>query len=527
MHWADKIAKEIITSGKFKPYWVDDMKTPSGYAHIGSVLGPMIHSAVYRALEDVGEKTTLTYVINDFDTADEFPPNFKEQLQEHAGKVLKMIPSPVDGFDNLADLLADDLKKALSYLGFEASYLSSWDMYHEGKFDEVIRIALDNSEKIQEIYEKVSGSQKKAAGWLPFQVICENCGKLGTTKVTGWDGEKVTYKCEENLVTWAKGCGHEGVVSPFGGNGKLPWKVDWPAHWKVVGVTIEGAGKDHASAGGSYDIAMTLCREVFKYPEPYRLPYEFILIGGKKMSSSKGLGLKAHDLAGIFPAEVARFLFISADIKSQSNFDPMGTMAIPDLFDSYDKCWEAYDKNGDETLARTYVLSQISNIPEKEKGFFVPRFRDVANYLSQGLTSEEILEKFEKTKNGKLDDSELSVLEERIKYANSWIKNYAPDDYRFELTEEVPDAVAKLTENQKKYLGRIHEIYDKGNAESPEELQNNIYLLSQEIGLSGKEAFSAIYLSLIGKFNGPRAGVLLFNIGKDKVLERLKEVSNL
>lgn len=111
MHWADKVASEIIASGKFKPYWVDDMKTPSGYAHIGSMLGPVIHSAIYRALKDAGSEATLTYVINDFDTADEFPPNFKEELKEHAGKVLKMIPSPVDGFDNLADLLAEDLKK--------------------------------------------------------------------------------------------------------------------------------------------------------------------------------------------------------------------------------------------------------------------------------------------------------------------------------------------------------------------------------------------------------------------------------
>lgn len=522
MHWADKIAKEIIASGKYKPYWVDDMKTPSGYAHIGSVLGPMIHSAIYRALRDAGQNSTLTYVINDFDTADEFPPNFKDQLQEHAGKVLKMIPSPVEGFANLADLLADDLKKSLAYLGFEATYLSSWDMYHQGKFDEVIKIALDNSEKIQEIYEKVSGSQKKAAGWLPFQVICEKCGKLGTTKVTGWDGEKVTYRCEEDLVTWAKGCGYEGKVSPYGGTGKLPWKVDWPAHWKVVGVTVEGAGKDHASAGGSYDIAMTLCREVFKYPEPYRLPYEFILIGGKKMSSSRGLGLKAHDLVNILPAAVARFLFISADIKSQSNFDPIGTMAIPDLFDSYDKCWEANDKNGDETLARTYVLSQISNIPGKEKGFFVPRFRDVANYLAQGLDEKEVLLMFEKLKNGKLDNSELSILEERIKYAKIWLANYAPDEYKFEITKDIPIEAKKLTNEQKNYLSKIIPLLSKETNGAG--LQIALYELSKQLGMSAKDAFSAIYISLIGKTHGPRAGVLIINIGKDKVSDRITSI---
>ena len=107
MHWADKIAQEIVTSGKYKPYWVDDMKTPSGYAHIGSMLGPMIHSAIYRALKDAGQETILTYVFNDFDPADEFPESLKKTLEGHQGEALKMIPSPDPDFDNLADFLAD------------------------------------------------------------------------------------------------------------------------------------------------------------------------------------------------------------------------------------------------------------------------------------------------------------------------------------------------------------------------------------------------------------------------------------
>jgi lysyl-tRNA synthetase class I len=41
--------------------------------------------------------------------------------------------------------------------------------------------------------------------------------------------------------------------------------------------------------------------------------------------------------------------------------------------------------------------------------------------------------------------------------------------------------------------------------------------------MSTKDAFSAIYLSLIGKTHGPRAGALLINIGRKNVLERFKE----
>jgi len=522
MHWADRITKEIIASGKFKPYWVDDMKTPSGFAHIGSMVGPIVHSCVYRALKDGGSDGIFTFVINDFDHADNMASEFKGEYGKYLGMSLKMIPSPDPKYKNMADYFAADFVESIRSLGVEARIISSWELYHQGKFDEVIKVALDNSEKIQDIYKKVSGSAKKEKGWLPFQVVCEKCQKLGTTRVFAWDGKEVLYKCEPNMVAWAEGCGHEGKISPFGGNGKLPWKVDWAAHWKVIGVTIEGAGKDHASAGGSYDIAMAICKDVFRYEKPYRLPYEFILIGGKKMSSSKGLGFKAHDLVKILPASIARFLFVSADIKSQSNFDPMSTMAIPDLFDEYDKCWEAYDKKGDEKLARTYELSQVGKIPEKEKGFFVPRFRDIANYLSQGFCLDEIVGKLNEIKGGKIDDSEMGIIEERVKYAKIWLENYAPDEFRFEMTEKIPEEVKKLTETQKKYLKAIIKLFNED--ETAESLQISLYELSKQLNIPTKDAFSAIYLSFMGKTHGPRAGMLLSKFGKEKVVERIKKI---
>lgn len=520
MYWADKIAKQIIDSGKNKPYWVDDMKTPSGFAHVGSLKGPLLHSVIYRALSDVSkEKTEFTFVFNDFDPADELPPEFKTSLSKFMAFPLKKIPSPQKGFESLGDFLANDLKIAMEELGVEAKYLSSWDMYHEGKFDEVIKTALDNSDKIQDIYQKVSGSKKKEQGWLPFQVICENCGKLGTTKVYAWDGKVVSYKCEPKLVTWAKGCGHEGKLSPFGGTGKLPWKVDWPAHWKVIGVTVEGAGKDHASAGGSYDIAMALCEEVFKYPHPFKVPYEFLLIGGKKMSSSKGLGLKAHDLTKILPPEVGRFLFIRADYREQINFDPVGTMAIPDLFDEYDRTWQAYIDGSDETLARAFELSQIKQVPEKKK-IFPPRFRDVANYMQ--LPNIDLKNKFEEEKGSALTQEELRLLEDRKKYANIWLQNYAPQQFKIEMAESMSPEVKKLSTHQKKYLEGVIRLIEK--QADAEKLQVDLYELSKSQKIDTKKAFSAIYIALIGRDHGPKAAWFLLQYPKEKVIQRLKEV---
>ena len=516
MYWADKIAKQIVDSKKFKPYWVDDMKTPSGFAHVGSLRGPIIHSLIYRALKDAGVDATFTFVINDFDPVKELSGDFKESFTKYLGFPLRGAPSPEKGYGSFAEYFTKDFKKNFEDLGVEARFLSSWDMYHEGKFDGVVREALDAAEKIQGIYQKISGSQKREKGWLPFQNICEKCGKIGTVRVYAWDGKEVSYKCEPNMVTWAKGCGHEGKISPFGGTGKLPWKVDWAAHWKVIGVTIEGAGKDHASAGGSYDIAMALCKEVFNYPQPFKLPYEFFLIGGRKMSSSKGLGVKAHDLVKMLPPEIGRFLFTRTDYRQQINFDPMGKMAIPDLFDEYDKCWQAYIEGSDEDLTRAFVLAQIKTVPEKSS-LFLPRFREVAQVTQMPNTDPKTY--FEEKKGNKLENKEKEVLEERVKYAKFWLEEYAPDEAKFKVaaSERGAKTRGKLPSEFYQKLIKITE-----SVSSPEELEKKLYILIKESGFSTKEVFAELYILLINKPYGPKLAWLIWE-NKEKALKKLKE----
>src|SRR5450830_1770407 len=108
------------------------MKTPSGFAHIGSMLGPVIHSAIYRALKDVGQDVTFTFVINDFDHADDMPASLIDEYKKYLGISLKMIPSPDPGYKSMADYFAADFVNSIRSLGVEAKIVSSWDLYHEG-----------------------------------------------------------------------------------------------------------------------------------------------------------------------------------------------------------------------------------------------------------------------------------------------------------------------------------------------------------------------------------------------------------
>jgi lysyl-tRNA synthetase class 1 len=504
MFWADGVAEEIINSKKHKPYWVDDMFTPSGFAHVGSVRGPLVHDMLYKALKDAKQEVRSTYIMNDFDPIDGLPPEFSEKFEKYLGVPLRAVPSPEEGFDSFADYFAKDFQSVLRSLGVEAQFLSSWDMYREGKFNEAIKSALDNSDKIQDIYQKVSGSKKREKGWLPLQVICENCGKLGTTRVHDWDGKTVAYTCEPEMVKWAKGCSHTGRMSPYDGKGKLPWKVDWPAHWKVLGITIEGAGKDHSSAGGSRDIARALCEEVFKYPDPFNLPYEFFLIGGKKMSSSKGLGLKARDLTSLLPPDVGRFLFTKTDYKRAIEFDPFETMAIPVLFDEYQKAADAYFNKDNDDLGRLFKFSQIGEIKKPPK----VRFQVLAQWVQMPNMEEEI------KKEG---------LEVWAKYAKNWIENFAPESEKFAVLKEIPEAAKSLSKTQKELLSKLgKEIEKKWDGEA---FQTRIYDLGKELGLTGKETFASIYISLIGKDHGPKAAWLILSLGKDFVMKRFEEAS--
>lgn len=522
MFWSDKIAKDIIDSGAHKPYWVDDMFTPSGFAHIGSLRGPIVHDVVYRSLIDAKATTTFTYIFNDFDPVDGLPSEL-ERMAPELGRPLRLAKSPEDGFTSFADYFTKDFQHVLRSLGVRATFHSSWDMYHEGKFDGVIREALDNALLIQEIYQRVSGSKKRDKGWLPLQVICEQCGKLGTTRVHGWDGTLITYTCEPEMVTWARGCGYTGKTSPFTDSknpahhpGKLPWKVDWPAHWKVLGVTIEGAGKDHSSAGGSRDIAKELCRDVFHIDNPYNLPYEFFLIGGKKMSSSKGLGLKGRDLTSLLPPEVGRFLFTRTDHRQAIEFDPMGTMAIPDLFDEYDRCWAAYNTDGDENLSRAFMLSQIDTLPEKNASLFLPRFRDVANF--EQLPNVDILARFEQMKGSPLTDVERDIIRLRSTYAKVWLKTYAPDEYRYQISTKTANDYT-LSSQQWAFLNALAKIWP--TVEDPEMLQSELFSLARKQNLDLKAAFKALYLVVLDKEHGPRAGWLRKQFAPEAIVSRL------
>ncbi|MFI5265190.1 MAG: lysine--tRNA ligase, partial [Candidatus Levyibacteriota bacterium] len=434
MFWADEILQN--RSGK---EWINDAWTPSGIIHMGGLKGPVIHDVLFKILKSQGKDVKYTFGFDEMDAIDGLPDALKEKLEKYMGIPVSSAPAPV-GEGTFAQYYSKMMLDAFKKLNIEAEIYLASDYYKKGVYDKAIRYVLDNADKIRKVYSEMY-KKEIADMWFPIQVVCPKCGKVGTTKVTAWDGEQVSYECSKTLVKWAEGCGEAGRIFPFGGNATMTFKVEWAAKWWTFGVTIEGAGKDHASAGGTYDIARKLIKDVFGQEPPLFLPYEFFLYDGKKMSSSKGLGLTAEELMEVMPPQMVRFLMIKTEPNTAVEFNPFGTQIIPKLYEDYQKAAEEYSNKTESNMARAFELCQTGDI-QKVPDF---RFLTLAQWVQMPNMEDEI------KKEG---------LEEWVKYAKVWIEKYAPESDKFEVLKKLPEEAKNLTDLQKKYLGMLSEELD-------------------------------------------------------------------
>ena len=400
------------------------------------------------------------------------------------------------------------------------------ELYGDGSMDKFIRQALDRAEVVRDIYLRVSNVER-APGWLPVSVICENCGRIGTTLATDWDGQTVAYECKPDYVTWATGCGNSGRVVPAGGRAKLPFNVDWAAKWSHFGITIEGCGKDLGTKGGSRDRSDAISREVFDREPPLNVVYEFLNVGGRKMSTSKGSGAAAHEMADLIPPELIRFLFLRHKPKRALDFDPGGD-AIPGLFDEFDRLAAAVDGRpvrGElpADFERIFRLSLVD--PDADPAAEAARYRPAFRHLTMlvQVPGVDLVARMTEEKGEPLDEVELAILEQRAGVARAWLDGWAPDRYQVAVREELPVAeVAELTEVQALFLGDMAEGAASEHPVGGDAWQDLIYRSGQARGVSSRDAFAAVYSALLGRTNGPRAGWLLASLEESFVVDRLR-----
>ncbi|MEK7208611.1 MAG: lysine--tRNA ligase, partial [Patescibacteria group bacterium] len=535
--WLDRVVAEARPRARNKTRLVvRDEKTASGRIHVGSLRGVVIHGAVSRALSEAKLPSAFFYEINDFDPFDDIPSFLnREEFERHLGKPLFAVPAPdlpapagalrADGQaggtpENYAEYFGGEFIAVIKRLGFAAEFYRASALYREGRMNDAIRIALLRAPLIARIYEEVSGA-KREKNWLPVSLVCEHCGKIGTTKALSFDGERVKYECG-NFVEWAVGCGRGGAMSPYNGGAKLLWKAEWAAKFFVLGVDVEGAGKDHSTKGGAREIADRIAREVYDIEPPVNIPYEFFHVGGRKMSTSRGAGASAREIAELLPPKLLRFLMLYKDPARVIDFDPSAD-TIPNLYDTYDSYAEEFWKGGAGDYAKIFRFSHPRADARGLGERFLPRFSEVA-YLVQ-MPHLEFLKEIEKMAGRSLMAEDKQEAEERAFYARRWLESCAPEKYKFEIQKALPAAAKALREEQRKALARVRALLEANPMADGQTLHGKLHELKTELGIAPKDFFSALYLSLLGKESGPKAGWFLSVLDRDFLLKRLREAS--
>ena len=517
MFWTEEIAAKC-TGAQI----INDSKTPSGRVHVGALRGVLIHDAIFRTLREKGIEARYLFGVDDFDPVDEIPKGEDEHFGKYIGWPLCNTPAPCGGEGDMAEHYMREFWQVFADLGVKVERYRMRDIYRSGQFNTAIDMILRNAEKVRRVYKEVSNSDRPAH-WYPFQVICEKCGCIGTTEVHDYDGALVSYRCLPTKVVNPKlnlgrGCGHEGKMSPFDGRGKLPWKLEWVAKWVAFPVTIEGAGKDHSTKGGSRDVSEACLRAIYGTEPPLRVPYEFFLVGGAKMSSSRGVGASARDMADLLPPEVLRFLMIRTKPNSPVNFD-VREEGIVKLFNEFDRAHTRvnHDKTATADEACVNRLCELT----REGDYFNANFQLVSALVQ--MPHLDTVAQITKRKGSPLTDVERRHLDQRIASAKLWVENYASEEEKTRLQETLPARAHELTAAQRAFLHRLAAELRETVWED-DALQAKVFETARLTPIEQPVAFKAIYRVLLDREAGPKAGNLLAFLDREYVIARFGEL---
>ncbi len=522
MHWIDEVAESLLSRGR--EHVVASGISISGHIHIGHSNDVFIADGVRRAVEERGGRAEAIWYADDFDPLRRVPWPLPPSYQRYLGMPYATLPSPEEGFEDFVDYFSRGFIASFREFGLRLKVMRGSQVYRSGRMAPLIRLSLERAEEIRGILNRYR-DRPLPEGWLPYDPLCENCGRISTTRAYAWSGDYVKYVCEG--CSYVGGCGHEGKADYTKGEGKLTWRVEWPARWKLLGVTCEPFGKDHAVRGGSYETGKEIAERVFGWQAPYPIPYEWVSLSGKRMSSSRGVVFTLSQWLSVAEPELLRyFIFRSKAMKSKS-FDP--GLPLLDLYDEYDRVEELYFSGGEgrreEQLSRIYELSQVEGVPARKPQRVPFRFAAVLSQVV-GEREERGLEIMRE--RGFLvqpEEEDLRRALGRLRRARRWVEEYAPEWMRFRVLEVLPEEVrGRLTEVQRRALSRLAAELREGEYD-PLALHNKVYEVARGLGMDPPELFRALYLVFIGREAGPRVGNFLSAMERSFVVSRLTEAS--
>lgn len=515
-HWADITANKIIRNNDKETYVCASGITPSGTVHIGNFREIISVDLVARALEGKGKNVKFIYSWDNYDVFRKVPINMPQQdlLTTYLRKAITVVPDVYGKYSSYAEYNEKELEKDLSTVGIEPLYIHQAVKYRNSDYAEGMKIALDKRDKIIEILNEFR-TEDLPEDWQPVSVFCNNCDR-DTTKVIGRKSDwEIEYTCSS--------CGNQEVIDLRNTKvAKLPWRIDWPMRWAYEGVDFEPAGKDHHSEGGSFDTAIKIAKEIYGVDAPETFQYDFISIKGRggKISSSKGEVVSLADVLEVYTPEIARFLF--AGTRPNSEFAISFDLDVLKIYEDYETIERAYfsepesekAKKKKEKTDRIYELSQVKAVPSKIP-YQIP-IRHLCNILQifDGKIDAVI------DYLGDIEDEQIGRFKVKADCAWNWIKNFAPEDFKFEIQKEKLDIA--LTDEILAVLKEMKTLTnDKMQELDEKDYGTALYDIMKANNVETADFFTVIYQILIGKDKGPRLISFLYTIGKDKIIDLL------
>ena len=497
MHWADFIANTLSHRGD--KHIIASGITPSGEFHIGHLREILTGDMITRACKNAGMDAEFVFIVDSADPLRKVYPFLSDEYEQYIGCPLATIPAPdangnpVKGGKNYAQHFLEPFLKALEQIDVRPRIIDNYESYKTGKFAEKSRLACENAGKIKEIIERVSGRELDN-DWFPYNPYGHN-GSLDGVKVTGYEWPHVFW--EQN--------GEPGKSDLRKAEGKLPWRIDWPAKWGWIGVTCEPFGKDHGAAGGSYATGREIC-ELFGDKPPQPLVYEWISLKGKgAMSSSSGNTIGPLEALELVPPEILRYLIASTKPKKAITFD--AGMSLVNLADEYERLLArnfVQEKN-DEALSRRQKVaiedaegSLRMSIIGTEKSSSTS-FRHLA-MLAQIKSDEQIMEQ------------EGEALFDRLQRMRTWIKGpHFPEELIIKILDSPNREVdKKITSLLKESLSECN-----WNKDDIAKAISNTFKTNK---VNLKNGYEELYKAILGKTKGPKLAPMLCEIQRDQVL---------
>lgn len=518
MHWADYTAQKLMERGG-KQVSASGI-TPSGEFHIGHLREILSAEMIHRACLDAGIESKYIFIVDSMDPLRRVYDFLSPEYESYIGHPLAYIPAPgsdgkpSDGSATYADHFLGPFLNALEQIGVCPEVVMNHETYESGEFAEYIDTAISKKEEIRRIIQEISG-RELADDWFPYNPMGSD-GSLDGVTVMSY---------EKPFVHWIDSLGVEGRSDIRKGEGKMPWRIDWAARWAIHGITCEPAGKDHGAAGGSYDTGIPICKLLGGEP-PDKIVYEWIQLKGMgPMSSSTGLTIGPMEALSLVPPEILRYVIARSKINRHIEFDTGS--ALFQTADEYERLVSNPTPHERRMTKRQLVaaqtqsgairLSQVEAGSDPSQSIGGVSFRHLS-MLAQIKSSDDDIWK-SLNRSGHIQGEPGRSLEVRLARMRTWIDGaHFPDGARFEIRKEVGNEVKeKLDDGANSFLAELSSFLSECEW-GDDGISEAISDASDSAGIPRREAYAAIYWTLIGRSHGPRASSLLCELERRDVL---------